>query len=118
MTGVQESEAQEQVVGQHGAMQASPLHTTPLPLSRVGFLEEGPKVRRDRGWSTKGTRKGPHLRSQPPLPLQQTREREMLPHREGGTLPWLPVRRECVGGGAATAVRAVGGVLMRPAEPM
>jgi len=44
--------------------------SAPLPISRVGFLEEGPKVRRNRRWSTKGTRKGPHLRSQPPLPLQ------------------------------------------------
>src|SRR5437773_249277 len=29
-----------------------------------------------------GTRKGPHIHSQPPLPLQQTRERELLHHRE------------------------------------
>jgi len=35
MTGAQESEAQEQAVGQHGATQASPFHTAP-PL-RVGI---------------------------------------------------------------------------------
>ena len=50
---------------------------------------------------TEGTRKGPHIHSQPPLPLQQTREGELLHHREGVTLPWLPVRwdfDECSGG--------------------
>ncbi|HLQ29029.1 MAG TPA: hypothetical protein VK140_07325 [Ktedonobacteraceae bacterium] len=34
MTGVQESEAQEQAVGQHGATQASPFHAAPPPPLR------------------------------------------------------------------------------------
>jgi len=34
MRGAQESEAQEQVVGQHGATQASPFHAAPPPPLR------------------------------------------------------------------------------------
>src|SRR5260370_6788787 len=38
MRGAQESEAQEQAVGQHGATQASPFHTAPLPPLRVSSM--------------------------------------------------------------------------------
>src|SRR6266481_6485277 len=48
-------------------MQASPLHSTPPPLTRVGVSGKRPARRR----RTEGTRKGPRIDPQPPLPLQQ-----------------------------------------------
>ena len=45
MTGVQESEAQEQAVGQHGATQASPFHAAPPPPLR-GWRELSKKSTR------------------------------------------------------------------------
>src|SRR6266481_4350059 len=48
-------------------MQASPLHSTPPPLTRVGVSGKRPARRR----RTEGTRKGPRIHPQPPLPLQQ-----------------------------------------------
>ena len=44
MTGAQESEAQEQAVGQHGATQASPFHAAPLPPLRDSSMTGGKSV--------------------------------------------------------------------------
>jgi len=44
MTGAQESEAQEQAVGQRGATQASPFHPAPLPPLRDSSMTGGKSV--------------------------------------------------------------------------